>query len=564
MKKSFLTNFNVANHEALELVKCEPGKDIKGGVWTDIQGIRTLDSDNIGFVEYFDGENILMTKYSHNLLVGATGKGKSYVYIMNQLELLSRLPDDKKPSFIVTDTSKGMIYRNLCGVLEARNYKIKIFDFSRPYRSNPFNPLQTIYENYHRYLNISYLISKNKVGRTFDGRKYSTLREAAEAAREERNRLISKVSKLVQDFATVLIPSTDPKDASWVSGARNFCTGVIWMMLLESAEPNTRMTVDNFTISNLARLVFHNDNDYRDLLTLLERYKSDLSVQQAINIVGMNAKVTRDGYTASMTSKLGEYLTENILAMTASDRESDIISTVHSDEPYAIFIVTDESCNCTNSICSMLIDQLLGELTDICKKRNENALDRDVLILADEFCNMPKMPNFVNQITTLRSRRIYMMLALQSMHQLDMVYGEDVRKTIEINCDTQPFLGSNNYETNEAFVKNMGSTIGTETTANTDNRGELSVHQSSVDVSLIRMSDLAALQLGEFYVKRNPQRLKTYMLPYFKRTDVPPAIPLESVPFRDYISSMYVYDIEKSLDEARALSKSTKTDFDWF
>lgn len=563
--KEFLSSFNADNHEASVLLDCRPGVNVKNAVWTDLDSIGTLDSKYIGFVEYFDGKNILMTRYSHNLLVGATGKGKSYVYIMNQLELLSRLPESKRPSFVVTDISKGMIYRNLKKPLEERGYRIKVFDFSKPYRSNSFNPMQKIYTSYHKHLDLEKLISKNRMGCVFEGKKYESSKDAMDAAKELKHKLLCSVSNMIRDFSAMIIPNDDPKNLGWVIGARNYCAGLLWLMLLESAEPGTNMTVEKFTIDNLARFAYYSGDGgaYGEIAVIMRKFPDNMSVQAALSIATMRAQMTRDGFISSFTSHLGEYMTDDVAAMTATDTSSDISDIVSGEEPYAIFIVTDESCNCTNTICSMLIDQLLGEMKDISNKRPDKALPRDVLIMADEFCNMPKMPNFVNQITTLRSRRVYMMITLQSMHQLDMVYGEDTRKTIEINCDTQPFLGSNSYETNLNFTKNMGCRIGVEATSGIGNDRNLSITQSCIDAPLVRVSDLAELELGEFYVKRDPERLKTYMLPYFMRDDVPEPMTDDDMPFTDYNPSQYAYDINALYEKISNDIPNSKFDWDF-
>lgn len=63
-----------------------------------------------------------------------------------------------------------------------------------------------------------------------------------------------------------------------------------------------------------------------------------------------------------------------------------------------------------------------------------------ILVLLDEFPLLGKMDAITNALTTLRSKKVTFCLMLQSIAQLDAVYGQDTRKIIVDNCQYKAIL----------------------------------------------------------------------------------------------------------------------------
>ena len=63
-----------------------------------------------------------------------------------------------------------------------------------------------------------------------------------------------------------------------------------------------------------------------------------------------------------------------------------------------------------------------------------------ILVLLDEFPLLGKMDVITNALTTLRSKKVTFCLMLQSIAQLDAVYGQDTRKIIVDNCQYKAIL----------------------------------------------------------------------------------------------------------------------------
>lgn len=102
-------------------------------------------------------------------------------------------------------------------------------------------------------------------------------------------------------------------------------------------------------------------------------------------------------------------------------------------------------------IFTVIIGQFLRYLT-----MREEAKNPPVLIMLDEFPRLGKMSEIVGGLATLRSRNVHLMLIIQSLTQLDMLYGKDERKVIVDNCSFKLVLNATDTETQKYFSDMAG------------------------------------------------------------------------------------------------------------
>lgn len=82
---------------------------------------------------------------------------------------------------------------------------------------------------------------------------------------------------------------------------------------------------------------------------------------------------------------------------------------------------------------------------------------KPILVLLDEFPLLGNMDVITNALTTLRSKKVTFYLMLQSIAQLDAVYGQDTRKTIVDNCQYKAILNITEPDSQEYFSKLIGT-----------------------------------------------------------------------------------------------------------
>lgn len=80
-----------------------------------------------------------------------------------------------------------------------------------------------------------------------------------------------------------------------------------------------------------------------------------------------------------------------------------------------------------------------------------------ILLLLDEFPLLGEMDAITNALTTLRSKKVTFCLMLQSIAQLDAVYGSNIRKIIVDNCQYKALLNITEPDSQEYFSRLIGT-----------------------------------------------------------------------------------------------------------
>ena len=76
---------------------------------------------------------------AHNIIVGATGSGKTQIVVFPLVQTLAKHDE----SMIITDP-KGEIYETTANMLRERGYNIVILNFRNPQNGNAWNPMKML------------------------------------------------------------------------------------------------------------------------------------------------------------------------------------------------------------------------------------------------------------------------------------------------------------------------------------------------------------------------------------------------------------------------------------
>lgn len=555
--RQLLLEKNKNNHEASRSVECQYGVHVEGGNWVEEKDFPNL--TKLYQPVYMDEKGALLYPMTHDLIIGSTGSGKTTVLYDNYIDYYSKLDKSIRPSLAIVDI-KGDMYTRHAKKLMKKGYKVHVMDMRNPYFSACYNPLAVIYENYRESNEIEKAILNGTIGRTYRGVTYKSVAEANKVALGRSFELKDAVDRSINELVEIMIINADPKNLSWTMGGRNCLKAIMYTLLFDSEKNEYGMTKEKYTLSNVLRTAFNKENDYDTIIKWLKRAKHIQVVEGALSSVyELKANVTRDGYVSSMTAELNKYSSHSISALT-SKSDISISDIAKGEEDHAVFLITDSRVQATNAVAMMFINDLINALVDVADRKPARMLDKDFVFLADEMGNMPNLPNMCNKITTLRSRKIWMHMSVQSLEQFVTVYGKEIATTILDNCDTHFFLGCNNQESKEQFAKSLGKKIGIVTTANIQGTGEATATMSTGDVPLVKISDLEKLVLGEYYVRsRMFPSLKASMIPYFRRTDVDREEIVYNLEYNGYEPETNVYFIENVLIEDKIYDSYSST-----
>lgn len=104
------------------------------------------------------------------------------------------------------------------------------------------------------------------------------------------------------------------------------------------------------------------------------------------------------------------------------------------------------------SLMTLMVNQFL---THFEKRPEENA--SPVLFLLDEFPRLGKVSAMLDGLATLRSKKICICLIIQSLAQLDTIYGHNERRVIADTCAYKAILGATDADTQEYFSRLVGT-----------------------------------------------------------------------------------------------------------
>mgnify|MGYP001418042625 CR=1 FL=1 len=88
--------------------------------------------------------------------------------------------------------------------------------------------------------------------------------------------------------------------------------------------------------------------------------------------------------------------------------------------------------------------------------QGEGELPAPVALLLDEFAQVGRIPKFPNTIAVARGRGVSLMLGIQSLAQLDALYGKAGAEVIRTNCCTKVIMPGLDHDTAEPISKALG------------------------------------------------------------------------------------------------------------
>lgn len=453
----------------------------------------------------------------HSLVIGGTGSGKTQCYYHTQAEAIAAANVD---SVFFMDL-KGELYRTHADTFRKKGYKVLVLNFKQPFLSSRYNPLDIAWKAYRNFAEARDLIEKSdKTERTFKDKVYSSHAKWKNAVQQYKIEQYEKCENTLRRIAATLVSIESNKDPSWEHGARSMVFLLLLGMLEDSDHPDRNMTREKFTIANLCRVAFCTDDDCEILYDWIKLHDPMSKVHELDKFYTPRAKITRDGYISTLAVKLEKWQNVSTEWLTsASDIDVEDIIDKLDEEKYAIFCIIDETRPEGYDLCMTFIDSIISGIKMRTDKKG--VIRNNFHILADEFANMPPLPNVENRISTLRSYKVWLHMGIQTLDQLDKVYTETVRKIIINNCDCQFFFGTNDARTAAEFAQSLGQRGRSTTSYNVTADGSLTLSVFTQNAPVVRCSDMAELKLGEAYVKifRKPS-VFTVMEPHFKCPDL--------------------------------------------
>lgn len=332
---------------------------------------------------------------NNDLIVGVSGAGKTRNYVKPNLM-------QGEHSFIVADT-KGNLIREVGPLLKKNGYKVLNIDFTEMKSSCGYNP--------------------------FDFIRY-----------DEMNNKYSEQD--IMTIADCLVPVENGKDPFWDYAAKMYISCMI-AYVLECLPQNEH------NLASVCKLVFEMNSGRFDMLIdwLNEEQEDSMAVRKYKSFCcTRTAEKMHASICGIIAEKLDSLTYDEPVALYRKKKRINFKDL--GKEKTVLFLTISDTDRSNDKLVNLLYTQALQELCKSADKDYEdNRLPIPVRFILDDFATNAYIPNFDKIISVIRSREIYVSIILQSLSQLEDLYGHAKAMTIINNCDNFLYLGGQDVET---------------------------------------------------------------------------------------------------------------------
>ena len=248
-------------------------------------------------------------------------------------------------------------------------------------------------------------------------------------------------------FALIAKP-TDTKDGYWIDMARIFLTSIlIYGFCIGLNFIETIFLAQSRSALELCKLI--NACEYEDAKMFIR----DLGGLKSEHLTTIATEMRRHIVDITTDPDICEALSAN------EDKEAfswEQIST-DAEAPHVFLQLEQDRVEQWGGIIRLLLTQLIRQLERRPEKHSpKGRYMNPLLLLLDEFPLLGKMDVILNALTTLRSKKVHFYLVIQSISQLDALYGKHGRITIVDNCQYKILLTITEPDSQDYFSRLIG------------------------------------------------------------------------------------------------------------
>ncbi len=334
---------------------------------------------------------------NNDLIIGPSGAGKTRSYVKPNIMQCNE-------SMIIADT-KGNLHKQLGPLLQEEGYDILVLDVKNLQNSCGYNPLDFVRFDNHR----------------------KCFRE--------------------QDIITVsggLIPIDPAKeDPFFELSARMYLSCMIAYSL--ECRPKAEHNLDS--VYEMLGVLSSTPEEFDALMDRLHLRDSKSFAVRQYRLFKNNRKVEKIHATilAILGEKLSTLTFSDVVELYTSNNRIDFNRL--GKEKTIVFLGISDTDRSLDRLTSLFYTQALQALCNLADNTNTGRLRVPVRFIFDDFATNTLIEGFDNIISVIRSREIYVSVILQSITQLEGLYGEERAKTIINNFDHCLYLGGQDVET---------------------------------------------------------------------------------------------------------------------
>ena len=166
-----------------------------------------------------------------------------------------------------------------------------------------------------------------------------------------------------------------------------------------------------------------------------------------------NASNTRACIRSMLFSAVNSVMTEGIRQIMAMPEQLKFTDLVNRKT--VLFILTSPVNPALHPFANLALGSLFKELFEYAESLPGGRVPVPLTAICDDFATGGKIPNFQQHISIFREKGIAVMMLVQSLSQLDSMYGYPASITIQDNTDNIIYMGGNNLKTAEQMAQRI-------------------------------------------------------------------------------------------------------------
>ena len=339
----------------------------------------------------------------HTAVFGASGTMKSRAVIRNNL-----FQAIKRGESVIISDPKSEMYNDTSELFRKNGYEVKVFNLVDPMHSDTWNCMSDM----GRDTLMAQMLTNVIIGNTSSGKG----------------------------------------DHFWDNGETNLLKALVLYVALDE-----HRTQDQKNLSEVYRLLV--DLSESALFQLFERLPSDSPAKASFNLFAQASDTVRSGIKLGLGTRL-QVLQNKAVTRLISGNEIDL--TAPGKRKCAYYIILSDQETSMAFLSSLFFSFLFIKLTRFADNSPGGHCPIPVNLVLDEFNNIgriggaPDGSDFARSLSVIRSRDIRVMIAVQSLGQLQNRYPNNLWAEIIGNCDIQLMLGCTDDVTANYFSARSG------------------------------------------------------------------------------------------------------------
>lgn len=256
----------------------------------------------------------------------------------------------------------------------------------------------------------------------------------------------------IREIAHAIIPMPpDVREAYWINMARDILSSAIIFFFTQGFTfIDTMIALQSTSISEVCRKIqTHGCAIARMFISEIGSLKPEQRSSIGTELKQHTVLFATDEYIQSALSS-DENMGKAPFSWTDVAR---------ADEPVNVFLcIEQDKLEQWSGMIRLLLTQLVRTLE---RRPEKHSLAGDrcppLLVLLDEFPLLGRMDIITSALTTLRSKKVTFYLMIQSIPQLDLVYGSNARRIILDNCQYKAILKVTETDSQEYLSKLIGT-----------------------------------------------------------------------------------------------------------